>query len=239
MLLRRITAHVKEQNWFAVGIDLLIVVVGVFIGIQVANWNEEQGQRFDATVSLERLHEDFNLILGQTERSLARHEDHVKATARVLNGARKGEFIEESLLDDLQVIGDFSVPSGPSVTYRELVAAGRLKFIENQELRRSLKSYDDYVSLVRSEYGVFTDSLTEIRDVLFRAQTLEASGIPSQEIDSIARAVDVDRALLSNDPEIRNKLQIAYSVQDNIYAVLYRNQGEIKKIIKMIETEMN
>lgn len=239
MLLRRITAHVKEQNWFAVGIDLLIVVVGVFIGIQVANWNEEQGQRFDATVALERLHEDFNLILGQTERSLARHEVHVKATARVLNGARKGEFIEESLLDDLQVIGDFSVPSGPSVTYQELVASGRLKFIENQELRRSLKSYDDYVSLVRSEFGVFTDSLTEIRDVLFRAQTLEASGIPSQEIENIARAMDVDRALLSNDPEIRNKLQIAYSVQDNIYAVLYRNQGEIKKIIKMIETEMN
>ncbi|MEL6826756.1 MAG: hypothetical protein AAFN91_10960 [Pseudomonadota bacterium] len=40
MLLRRITKHVKDQNWFAVGIDFVIVVIGVFIGIQVANWNE-------------------------------------------------------------------------------------------------------------------------------------------------------------------------------------------------------
>ncbi len=39
MLLRRITEHVKAQNWFAVGLDFIIVVVGVFIGIQVANWN--------------------------------------------------------------------------------------------------------------------------------------------------------------------------------------------------------
>ena len=31
MLLRRITKHVKDQNWFAVFIDFLIVVVGVFI----------------------------------------------------------------------------------------------------------------------------------------------------------------------------------------------------------------
>ena len=36
MLLRRITKHIKEQNWFAVGIDFVIVVFGVFIGIQHA-----------------------------------------------------------------------------------------------------------------------------------------------------------------------------------------------------------
>ena len=39
MLLRRVTQHVKDQNWFAVLIDFAIVVFGVFIGIQVANWN--------------------------------------------------------------------------------------------------------------------------------------------------------------------------------------------------------
>ena len=37
MILRRITEHVKAQNWFAVAIDFVIVVVGVFIGIQVSN----------------------------------------------------------------------------------------------------------------------------------------------------------------------------------------------------------
>lgn len=40
MILRRITGHVKDQNWFAVGVDFFIVVVGVFISIQVANWND-------------------------------------------------------------------------------------------------------------------------------------------------------------------------------------------------------
>ncbi len=40
MLLRSITQHVKEQNWFAVGLDFTIVVIGVYIGMQVANQNE-------------------------------------------------------------------------------------------------------------------------------------------------------------------------------------------------------
>ena len=40
MLLRRITQHIKNQNWFAVFIDFVIVVAEVFIGIQIVNWNE-------------------------------------------------------------------------------------------------------------------------------------------------------------------------------------------------------
>jgi hypothetical protein len=42
MILRSLTKHVKDQNWFAVGLDFAIVVIGVFIGIQVANWNDER-----------------------------------------------------------------------------------------------------------------------------------------------------------------------------------------------------
>ena len=45
MLLRRVIEHVRDQNWFAVGIDFVIVVVGVFIGIQVSNWNDARAFR--------------------------------------------------------------------------------------------------------------------------------------------------------------------------------------------------
>ncbi len=55
MLLRRITKHVTDQNWFAVFIDFLIVVIGVFIGIQVANWNDEQSFHDKETQLLKEL----------------------------------------------------------------------------------------------------------------------------------------------------------------------------------------
>ena len=42
MFLRRIIEHLKTQNWTAVALDLGIVIVGVFIGTQVSNWNEER-----------------------------------------------------------------------------------------------------------------------------------------------------------------------------------------------------
>jgi hypothetical protein len=40
MISRRLYEHVKTHNWFAVAIDFVIVVIGVFVGIQVSNWND-------------------------------------------------------------------------------------------------------------------------------------------------------------------------------------------------------
>ena len=45
MILRRVIAHVRKQEWTAIALDFVIVVFGVFFGIQVSNWN---GSRLDA-----------------------------------------------------------------------------------------------------------------------------------------------------------------------------------------------
>ena len=42
MVVRRIREHVATHNWFAVAVDVVIVVLGVFLGTQVNNWNERR-----------------------------------------------------------------------------------------------------------------------------------------------------------------------------------------------------
>jgi hypothetical protein len=37
MILRRITANFRRQDWSAVVIELIVVVVGVFLGLQASN----------------------------------------------------------------------------------------------------------------------------------------------------------------------------------------------------------
>ena len=51
MLLRRITEHVKAQNWTAVALDFVIVVVGILIAFQITNWNEARQQRANLTLA--------------------------------------------------------------------------------------------------------------------------------------------------------------------------------------------
>ena len=67
MLLRRITEHVKAQNWTAVALDFVIVVVGVYLGIQVNNWNEARAEARREAVYLAALKEDFGQIIAELE----------------------------------------------------------------------------------------------------------------------------------------------------------------------------
>ena len=238
MILRRITQHVKDQNWFAVGLDFFIVVVGVFIGLQVSNWNDTRAEQVDSALVLERLDEDFQQVLARTDRSIERHANYVSAVARVINGARSGRFDEETLSVDILSIGAFAPPSAPSSTYSELVAAGRLKLVRNGELRQALEAYDDYVTLIRDSYGLFAERLTRASDEVSRATTIEVSGIPAPDIAALTAPMeDIDRDLLAHDPEIIAALQISYTVQSNIHAILSENRVRILEIMEMIEAE--
>lgn len=55
MILRRLTENLRVQNWTAITIEFLIVVIGVFIGTQVANWNLQRLEKLETERMLEQL----------------------------------------------------------------------------------------------------------------------------------------------------------------------------------------
>ena len=40
-MIRRIFQNIRKQDWTAVVIELVVVILGVFIGVQVSNWNAD------------------------------------------------------------------------------------------------------------------------------------------------------------------------------------------------------
>ncbi|MEO0694617.1 MAG: hypothetical protein AAFY84_00830 [Pseudomonadota bacterium] len=70
MILRRITKHVRDQNWTAVGIDFCIVVVGVFFGIQIGNWNDDRLDRIAYQKAQTRMVVEVRSNIATAERGL-------------------------------------------------------------------------------------------------------------------------------------------------------------------------
>tara|TARA_R110000868_G_scaffold274974_1_gene534659 strand:- start:548 stop:1276 length:729 start_codon:yes stop_codon:yes gene_type:complete len=235
--LRRITQHVKEQNWFAVALDFLIVVVGILIAFQITNWSEARGDKADARIALEQLEQDFEQILDRTDRSIAAHARYLTAAGRIIRGIRSGDFVEETLFLDMGEATSFSPPPGLSATFTELVSAGRLDLIESQSMRRSLVAYDEYASLNRDQISIFERPITESKPVIFRAMTLEATGVAKTDFDDLEALLDVDRGMLRNDPEILTALQVVYATQDNVHVVLISIRGTILDILDQIKAE--
>ena len=55
MIVRRLSDSIRRQNWFTVLVEIVIVVIGVFLGIQVSNWNEGRAHHRDYIKALGRL----------------------------------------------------------------------------------------------------------------------------------------------------------------------------------------
>lgn len=45
MILHSVTEALRRQNWAAIAIELVIVVIGVFVGTQVSNWNQARVEK--------------------------------------------------------------------------------------------------------------------------------------------------------------------------------------------------
>ena len=82
MILRRVIAHFRKQEWTAIAIDLVIVVVGVFIGLQVANWNAARQARADERVFIQRLHDDVVQAEAKSARLRERRLRRAKRSSR-------------------------------------------------------------------------------------------------------------------------------------------------------------
>jgi hypothetical protein len=104
MVLRRIREHVGHQNWFAVGIDFLIVVIGVFLGIQASNWNQARVERQQAREYRSMLSDDVATNLANMANKKVYYR-WVRAEALATLAALKrpsGELGEQFLIDAYQ-----------------------------------------------------------------------------------------------------------------------------------------
>jgi hypothetical protein len=202
MILRRVTEHVKAQNWTAVAIDLLIVVVGVFIGIEVSNWNAARSLQERETVYLEQLLIDLESDRATGERGVASAAAVDKAANTFLALLEGGPAAEEVTDPELMRLVPFAgyayLPQGNPTTYNEMISTGALGLLQSVELKRALGQYysrlatgRQWDSLLREEQFAYRAA---ILGLLTREQFAWARAHAAPNSQEQAPAPDFDRA---------------------------------------------
>lgn len=155
MLLRRIRHHVVNENWFAVFVDFVIVVVGVYVGIEVSNWNEARQEEVRTQEYLERIRVDLmnDRVSGAYRQEFwARVIEFGEAAIR---HAETGELYHDSVEDTVLAYFQASQVdpyASVSTTYDEMKAAGELRLIRDTELRTKLANYYVYSNSLQAEH---------------------------------------------------------------------------------------
>ena len=144
MLLRRITQHVKEQNWFAVLLDFVIVVVGILIALQITNWNDANKRQNEEKDLLLRLHAEASELLA----TQTRERDSVIPRLEILSSATSILFACDHSRDltpqECLAVGGSHAnqqPTDEMPTLDEIISSGRFELISNHDVRSHLRNY--------------------------------------------------------------------------------------------------
>jgi hypothetical protein len=144
MILRRITEQVKTQNWVAVGIEFVIVVVGVFAGLQAQDWSTARADRIAERAAIERLIIEYKLNLELLGKDKEKSQITMAATERLLamispepTAVIADKALAQTFLDCL-TNPKFIPTLG---TTSSLVASGDLRLIRDPEIQRRLTQW--------------------------------------------------------------------------------------------------
>jgi len=141
VILRRITEHVKAENWFAVGVDFLIVVVGVFIGIQVSNWNEERADLRRGEQFVERLIADLTRDHRQRTELLAYYDQVSTSAIRAIALLNAPSANDRELVVNSYRATELAYDPQTRATWDEIVSSGEIGLLPRVAVEQGLNLY--------------------------------------------------------------------------------------------------
>ncbi len=251
MLLRRITQHVKDQNWFAVFVDFVIVVVGVFIGIQVANWNEERAERGAEAEYLVALEQDVLLSLAEIERmtTILNQEDEARKTLYEFSLSAKDSISSsewpELINRGLWSFRNFSVSN---TTFESLSSSGRINILDDHTLVVALQELSSLLIEAEKEDALELHFVEKFGDPLlyenidmgavFKLRSLnDTTRVYVPWVEQTSGAIGNPETLKTQ--QFRNALLFRASMTNERLLTLERIKAKYQSIQKLINKRKN
>ncbi len=138
MILRRVATAFLRQDWFTVAVETLIVVLGIFLGLQVNNWNVARLEARQGAIFAERLKEDLKIEAWNYDVMidyLGDVQENADLALAVLEG-RAGASDQQLLIYAYRAT-QYSGGVRRRATYDELTSTGSIALIEDPALRNT------------------------------------------------------------------------------------------------------
>jgi hypothetical protein len=160
VILRRLIENIRRQAWTAIVIEFVIVVIGIFVGMQVNNWNAERANRALEATHVRNLAKDIRSDIAEIDRILHVTTVRMSVLNRLLaeatgkpipNGfdSARGRIQIEKVPpfpdDDPNSVGIalfiLSTLDGNRSTYQTIISTGGLGIIRDAGLVREILDY--------------------------------------------------------------------------------------------------
>lgn len=238
--LRRLELRKRSGQYFVYAIgEIVLIVMGILIALQISEWNQGRKDGEQERIILQRIEEELSTelrLVSFRKQSLSEKKEAMSRIERAFDEPRGGGHFE--FLLDVRTASYFGsgFPGVQSLTFDEVVYAGKLSLIKNKELRVQIQNY---YRVARSLEGQAENTWeSEFTDIIFgilpitpdRSRSL-VEGLSDDAYASIAETI-LESELKSEFTRERNRANFLVSMWDQIE----KNCGELKAAIR---TELN
>lgn len=159
MILRRFRTSLQSEHWAAFWIDIVVLVIGVFLGIQASNWNERRLEKRETDNLLAQLQPELHGFVDFLQTTRA----YYGVTSDYAKVAFSGWEGDPNISDEMFVVAAYQASqiygfAGNMENWALVFGGEQLRNLDDSELRNRLSNVmtTDYsvvhISAMRTKY---------------------------------------------------------------------------------------
>ncbi|MDY6926192.1 MAG: hypothetical protein SWN10_03740 [Pseudomonadota bacterium] len=157
MLPRRISLHLHQQNWLAVFIDLIIVVAGIFIALQVSQWHNKGQENTQRLYLLQKLAGEITQTLEENKEYTKYYEadkDNYTTLIRILTEKPENGDTSEQFFNAYASIFHLPDASFNSPTFDYIINAGKLNVLGNNDTQNKFLDVNAWNTALKTQQDI-------------------------------------------------------------------------------------
>jgi len=153
--LTRLTDTLRGRDWIGIGIELVVVTLGVLLAFQIDQWGDRRKQAGEERQFLQRLYFEYQRAIDELKNADDESQQRVLSDIRAAFGARSNPAKLREFSDrDWFGCETSYLPTAPfnDTAFQELVSSGRLNLITDPRLRDQIRDLASAQALLK-DYG--------------------------------------------------------------------------------------
>jgi hypothetical protein len=178
--LNRIATALRNQNWITVILELVVVVVGIFLGLQVDAWSDSRNDRIRERAYLEQINVDAVFNAEQLAQDADHHAELADGLMFAIAIVKRGEIGPDEVEQFKWAV--LTALQYPPVTvntggYDTLIASGDFSVLRDSELKSRLVRMHSFFDTMPQRVAALTGG--DQRELPFSDEIVYAIPHPS------------------------------------------------------------
>jgi len=228
-------ANLRGRDWGAVLIEVMVLVVGVFLGLQADNWNAARKTETEGRYYTQRLRDELAESVARLNKSIADGHSVIEASGRAQRAIRDGAIDidhPEAFVADLMAVTWMAEVDIVDGAIEELRTTGRMGVIGDRQVREALSRYYRTLQSARSQEETSNRGWTLALVDIFRE--IGVTLTPDQQ-----GQYPVDVSSLSGNERVARALYVAALFEISQVQALEHLRAETRALHTLIAQSIN